>query len=98
MIIGGNNQNNNMNSNRMYENSLRENNNFNTKFNRIKEESKNIPIKNPFVDDIKTKHYSDPTSAKSMNNKSLAMLQERLNNGLISLEEFNKKCAKLNKK
>ena len=32
-----------------------------------------------------------------MKNKAFAMLQERLSNGTISIEEFNKKCHELGK-
>ena len=39
---------------------------------------------------------SNVTSRTEMADKSLAMLQERLQNGLISLEEFNQKARKIN--
>ena len=41
--------------------------------------------------------HSDPTSRDNMRDKSLAMLQERLENGTISLDEFNKKVSQINK-
>lgn len=103
MIIGNNNSfnNNNFNANaaktNMYNNAQREKNNFQTKFNRLKNETNNRN-NNPFVKDLYTQQHSDPTSAKDMNSKSLAMLQERLDKGLISFDEFNKKCAQLRNK
>lgn len=93
MIIGNNNPIN-KNQNNFYNNSLKEKNNFETKYNRLKNDTKNHNI---FVEDIQSQVHSDPTSAQDMKTKSLAMLQERLNKGLISLDEFNKQCAKLRK-
>lgn len=92
MLIGNNNPLNNKNN--FYNNSLKEKNNFETRFNRLKNDTKN---NNKFVEDIYNQVHSDPTSAKDMKSKSLAMLQERLDKGLISLEEFNKKCTQLRK-
>lgn len=74
-------------------------NNFNTKFNTLKEQNKNNPInKNPFVDDISVKKHTNPINNNDMADKSLAMLHERYKNGLISLEEFNKKCNMIGQK
>ena len=92
MLIGNNNPLNNKNN--CYNNSLKDKNNFEKRFNRLKNDTKHH---NKFVEDINTQVHSDPTSAKDMKNKSLAMLQNRLDNGLISLEEFNKKCSQLRK-
>lgn len=93
MIIGNNNPIN-KNQNNFYNNSLKEKNNFETKYNRLKNDTKNHNI---FVEDIHSQVHSNPTSSKDMNAKALAMLQERLNKGLISLDEFNKQCTKLRK-
>lgn len=35
---------------------------------------------------------------KEMNDKSFEMLQDRLDKGLITIEEFSKMCNKLNRK
>ena len=87
------------NNNNSYENSLRQRNDFQKKFNRLQEENKKMGINpNPYVEDIKSINHSNPISNKDMRTKSLAMLQERLDNGLITLEEFNKKCNALSKK
>ncbi len=100
MIIG--NSNNNFNNNDkikgisgLNKNILNENNKFQKK---IEQVGNNKVVKNGnFVEGISTLQHSDPTSKNDMRTKSLAMLQERLNNGTISLEEFNKRCAALAK-
>lgn len=47
---------------------------------------------------INTMKNANVLNKKEMNDKSFMMLQDRLNKGLITLEEFNKMCNKLNKK
>lgn len=86
MIIGGNNNFNN------------QNNNFQNKFNDINKQNKKNQIKNTFVDDITIQKHSNPTNKHDMSDKALAMLHERYSQGLISLEEFNKKCNILGQK
>lgn len=41
--------------------------------------------------------HSNVMNKNEMSNKSFAMLQERLKNGSITIEEFNKKCVELGK-
>lgn len=84
-------------NNNTYNNSLKENATFQKNFNRLKENS-NLNKENIFTEDLKNIKYSNPTSKKDMRNKSIAMLQERLDQGLITLDEFNKKCNNLSKK
>ncbi len=86
MIIGNSNN-----------NPMNENTNFNNKMNEIKKNSELNTFKNQFVQDINSTQHSDPTSRTDMHNKSLAMLQDRLEKGIISVEEFNKKVSNLNK-
>lgn len=87
------------NNNNSYENSLKQSNDFNKKLNILQEENKKMILnKNPYIEDIKTINHADPVSNKDMRTKSLAMLQERLDKGLITLEEFNRKCKALSKK
>ena len=43
-----------------------------------------------------TKSYN-VNSRDEMTDKSPAMLQDRLNNGLITMDEFHKKCEQINK-
>ncbi len=76
-----------------------QNTNFEKKFNHLKEQNDKLKLnkKNPFVEDIKTINYANPTNREEMRNKSLSMLQERLDKGLITLEEFKKKCNALRK-
>lgn len=97
MIIDNNMKNNNNNNNNLFNKSLNENKAFSNRFNTLKKDNENFSNNNPFVEDIKSIHYSNPLSRKEMQNKSLAMLQERLDNGLITLDEFNRKCMELSK-
>ncbi len=85
-------------NNDLYNKSLNDNNTFQKNFNLYKEESEKMQEINPFKEDIKSINHSNPLSKNDMRKKSVAMLQERLDNGLISLEEFNKKCKDLWKK
>ena len=99
MIIGNNNGNNfgNNFSNNFNNKQTQENTNFNRKMNQIKNNGENTFHSNPFVEDIHSMQHSDPTSRENMRDKSLAMLQERLESGTISLDEFNKKVSQINK-
>ena len=54
--------------------------------------------KNIFVKDISSQQHVDPTNKNQMYDKSLAILHERLEQGLITFEEFNKKCIELGKR
>lgn len=93
MIIGNNNNN---------ENKFKGNNflndNFDTKFNQYKDNSKISRKKNIFVKDIKEQAHTNVNSMDDMYNKSLAMLNERLKNGLITLEKFNRQVKELARK
>ena len=93
MIIGNKNNNPNpMNNNSGYTQS------FETRFNTIKEENKkNANNLTPFKENPKAKAFSDPTNKNGMADKSLAILQERLRNGTITMDEFYKQCQKLGK-
>lgn len=55
--------------------------------------------KNPsIIHENKTNmQHSNIMDKNEMNNKAFSMLQERLSNGTISIEEFNKKCIELGK-
>lgn len=73
-------------------------NNFQNKWNNINEHNENRPKpKNIFNKDITEHKYANAANSQAMHDKSLAMLQSRLDNKLITTEEFNKKCAELNK-
>lgn len=102
MIIGNNNPNRNFgnqsrpitNQNNMSNNQL--SNNFENKWNKIQEYNQTRPVRNNgFVKDIKEQHYADSSNTNQMHDRTLAMLHERLQQGTISLEEFNQKCANL---
>lgn len=87
MIIGNNN-NNNFNNDNM---------NFQNKFNTIKEENKKNNININSYSNDHTNKYTNVYDKNEMIEKSFTILQERLNNGTITLDEFNKQCNKLNK-
>ena len=69
---------------------------FQERFHLIKEQAKNNHHKINAVDPSNIKKQQDVTNRNDMADKSIAFLQERLNNGLISLEEFNQKVRKIN--
>lgn len=92
MIIG-----NNRSDNKFKDNNFL-NDNFDTKFNQYKDNSKITKKKNIFVKDIKEQAHTNVNSEDDMYNKSLAMLNERLKNGLITLEEFNRQVKELARK
>ena len=87
MIIG-NNSFNNQNTNQL----------FNTRLTEVKKNNeKTQNAVNPFATDKRALANANITSKSDMLDKAFAMLQERLNNGTISLEDFNRKCNQLNK-
>ena len=98
MIIGNNNNNNNNNLNSFKPNNYNpvQNNNNNLN-NNINNNTNNNTNNNPVNSDKSFLKNSNATSKNDMLDKSFAMLQERYNNGLISLDEFNKKCNQINK-
>ena len=84
MIIGNNNSFNN------------DNVNFNNKFRAIKENSMNNKQNNvSFLDD--THKYTNINSKNDVADKSFQILKDRLDKGLISFDEFNKRCQSINK-
>lgn len=73
-----------------------QNNNFENKWNQINENNNTTANgRNMFVKNIKDQKYANASNTSGMQDKTLAMLEERLKNNLISLDEFNKKCAQL---
>ncbi|MBR6949396.1 MAG: hypothetical protein IKH54_04335 [Bacilli bacterium] len=92
MIIGNNN-----NENKFKDNNFLDNDTFNNQFNDYKENSK-IQHKNIFVKDLKDQKYTNVNNQNDMYDKSLAMLNDRLKNGLISFDEFNKQVNLLAKR
>ena len=90
MLIGsGNNFNGNNFSNQMK-------NNFN-KENPYKQNQNNGKRDFGFKEDINTYKYTNPSDEIAMYDKSIAMLHERLDKKLISIDEFNKQCEKIGK-
>jgi len=92
MIIGNNN-----NENKFRDNNFLDNDTFNNQFNDYKENSK-MQHKNIFVKDLKDQKYTNVNNKNDMYDKSLAMLNDRLKNGLISFDEFNKQVNLLAKR
>ena len=71
---------------------------FNQKLDKIKQNNE-IYSKgkvNPFVEDVNSQKYNNASDTESMNNKRLAMLHERLEQGLITVEQFSQECKKIN--
>lgn len=88
MIIGGNN-----NGNR---NPLANNPEFNNKF-RQSTNTNFVKNNNP-QEPINTNPYKDIFNTKEMNERSYEMLKQRYENGLISIEEFSRKCKQIRKR
>ena len=76
-------------------NSFNQGNNFQNKMNAIKNNARKI--RHNGMNNENINKYKDINNQNEMIDKSLAMLQERLNNGLISLNDFQKQCEKLGK-
>ena len=55
-----------------------------------KEEKRNV-----FTNNLASYRYANPLDSEKMHEKSLAMLQDRLDKGLISMEEFNNQVKKI---
>ena len=88
MIIGGNN-----NGNR---NPLAHSPEFNNKF---RQNTNNTFIKNNNPQQpISSNHYKDICNTKEMNERSYEILKQRYDNGLISINEFKRKCEQLRKR
>jgi hypothetical protein len=71
---------------------------FDQKLNQVKENNDlytNSNV-NPFVEDVNSMTYNNASDTENMNNKRLAMLHERLEQGLITVEQFSKECKKIN--
>lgn len=92
MIIGNNREENKFKNNNFL------NDNFDTKFNQYKDNSKIKRKRNIFVKDITEQAHTNVNSMDDMYNKSLAVLNDRLKNGLITLEEFNRQVKELARK
>lgn len=92
MIIGNNREENKFKNNNFL------NDNFDTKFNQYKDNSKIKRKRNIFVKDITEQAHTNVNSMHDMYNKSLAVLNDRLKNGLITLEEFNRQVKELARK
>ena len=73
--------------------------NFNNRLNTIKQNNNNNNNKTSINQNhqIEIMQHSNVMSKNEMADKSFSMLQERLRNGTISIEEFNKKCIQLGK-
>lgn len=88
MIIDKNNFNNNLNKNQVFNNKIIHN----------QQKKTTIPTNNVFVTDMAHQKYTNPNNNNDMSDKALSILHERLKNGTISLEEFNRKCNNIGKK
>lgn len=51
--------------------------------------------RNVFTNNLASYRYANPLDSEKMYEKSLAMLQDRLDKGLISMEEFNNQVKKI---
>jgi len=92
MIISANNGNNqnNMNNNNFTSN-------FNERFSAVQENNRKTFGTTNMAETTRNMKYTDVNSSNDMQDKAFAMLQDRLRNGTITIEEFNKKCSALGK-
>lgn len=72
-------------------------NNINNNSNNINENNRQTPVFNPIHEKPSSFNHSNVMDKDEMKNKAFSMLQERLSNGTISIEEFNRKCHELGK-
>ena len=66
--------------------------------NKVVNNNNPLPGLDPMIEQNRAMQHTDVMSKKEMNNKAYAILEDRLNKGLITMEEFNKKCAQLGKR
>ena len=74
------------------------NTNFQPKQNNFIKPNENRGFINPTTKPNPTMQHADIMNKNEMHDKAFSILQERYNQGLISLEEFNKKCEQLGKR
>ena len=86
MIIGGNNNINNNNNGSNFINKMKTN----------KGSNGNGSL--GFNENLSNYVHTNPSDNISMYDKSLAMLKDRYEKGLINVDEFNKKCEEIGKK
>ena len=87
MIIGGNNN--------FSKNPFRNNNSNN--INNNSNYSNGLINNNRPRQPISQNHYKDINNTQEMRERSFEILQQRYNDGLISIEEFSRKCENLRK-
>ncbi|MBE6157830.1 MAG: hypothetical protein E7160_03455 [Firmicutes bacterium] len=90
MIIGGNNSFNQNSFNSQMNNNINKNNGYNPSQNNGKRDF-------GFKEDMNTYKHTNPSDQMAMYDKSIAMLHERLDKKLITIDEFNKQCEKIGK-
>lgn len=73
------------------------NNNNNINIPKPLENKPTTNFKNVFTKEISQYKYSNPSNTNDMRDKALASLNDRLSKGTITMDEFQKQCANLNK-
>lgn len=94
-MILDNNFNNNFNN--TYKNNLNNSFNQNNNIPRILHSNEGLITKDNslLTNNINSFQHTDPTNTSMMQDKAVAMLQDRYKKGLISSEDFNKKCQNI---
>ena len=98
MIMGNNRSNNQTNNFTKPLGNHFKNNQFQNKNQQFQQQLNTNQQKNIFTQEITTQQHVNPTNKNDMYDKTLALLHERLNQGTITLDEFNRKCRELGKK
>ena len=70
---------------------------FNDNFHRLQNQNKVMNNSNGFVKDLSQHKHVNPNNTHDMHDKTLALLNDRLQKGQITMEEFNKQCTQLGK-
>ena len=86
MIIGNN-----------FNNQQSQSQRFHQNFQKLQNQNKMLNNTNGFVKDLSQHQHVNPTNSSDMHDKKLALLNDRLQKGQITMDEFSKQCRQLGK-
>ena len=73
------------------------NSSFDNNWQQVKNNS-NVKTNNVFTKNITEMQHTNPSNTQDMNERALAVLEQRYQNKNININDFHKKCDQLNKK
>ena len=68
---------------------------FHQNFQKLQNQNKITNKSNGFVKDLSQHKHVNPTNSNDMHDKTLALLNDRLQKGQITMDEFSKQCRQL---